>query len=168
MSAYNYKNFLQRRIHCSKIFLFLIKIISVNTMADEEDMFADLEQTLCEGLTQLNFKDSKSTSKTVDLSGIDLTCLEEVSNLSKINGPAVRGELTLLFSFHSHGVNTDSSFVCVAYNLWKATEAFKQKKYLDSVYFESFALSLYMRLKFHANKIMESEQHLPTESKYSI
>jgi len=49
------------------------------------------------------------------------------------------------------------------YNLYKATKAFKEKRYLDSVYCETFALSLSMMIKFHANKIMEAEYHMPTE-----
>lgn len=41
--------------------------------------------------------------------------------------------------------------------------AFKEKRYLDSVYCETFALSLWMRIKYHANKVMEAEHHMPTE-----
>lgn len=51
---------------------------------DELDMFADLEQTLCEGLNNLCF-DRNSDPE------IDVSCLENINDLSKINGPAVRG-----------------------------------------------------------------------------
>ncbi|XP_037026730.1 separin-like [Bradysia coprophila] len=102
----------------------------------DEEMFADLEKTLCEGLTTLRFE------KSVDIadSEIDLSCLENVKDLSKLNGPAVR-----------------------TYNLYKAFKAFQNNQYLDSIYFETFAMSLFMRIKFHANKIMEGEHHMPTE-----
>lgn len=61
-----------------------------------------------------------------------------------------------------HKVINGFSFV-TAYNLYKATKAFQNKQYLDSIYFETFALSLFMRIKFHANKIMEADRHMPTE-----
>lgn len=58
-----------------------------------------------------------------------------------------------------------SKFNCyiLGYNLYKSTKAFKEKRYIDSVYYETFALSLSMMIKFHANKIMEAEHHIPTE-----
>lgn len=49
------------------------------------------------------------------------------------------------------------------YNLYKATKAFQNKEYLDSIYFETFAMSLFMRFQFYANKIIEAEHHMPTE-----
>ncbi|KAG4072953.1 hypothetical protein HA402_006633 [Bradysia odoriphaga] len=106
-------------------------------MAESDDeMFADLEKTLCEGLTTLRFE----KSVVIEHPEIDLSCLENVKDLSKIHGPAVR-----------------------TYNLYKAFKAYQNKQFLDSVYFETFAMSLFMRIKFHANKIMEGEHHMPTE-----
>lgn len=53
----------------------------------DDDMFADLEKTLCEGLITLRFNKSID-----DSDGIDVSCLENVNDLSKINGPAVRSK----------------------------------------------------------------------------
>lgn len=50
------------------------------------DMFADLEKTLCEGLTNLCFTRTSNNNHPE----IDVTCLENIKDLSKINGPAVR------------------------------------------------------------------------------
>ncbi|KAJ6635711.1 Separin [Pseudolycoriella hygida] len=104
-------------------------------MSSDEDMFDDLEQTLQEGLRNLRFP-----SETEEPSEIDVSILEKTHDLKSMNGPAVR-----------------------SYNLIKAALAFKEKKYLDSIFFETFALSLNLRIRFHANKIMEIEDHLPTE-----
>lgn len=63
-------------------------------MDSDDDMFADLEKTLCEGLITLRF-DPRIDS---DDSEIDVSCLENVTDLSKINGPAVRCEFRFWFS----------------------------------------------------------------------
>lgn len=57
--------------------------------AEDIDMFADLEQTLCEGLNDLRF--TRDTEATEDKhSMIHVDCLENVKDMSKIHGPAVR------------------------------------------------------------------------------
>lgn len=48
-------------------------------------MFADLEQTLCEGLSSLTFGRTEDNH-----ADINIDCLEDVTDLSKVHGPAVR------------------------------------------------------------------------------
>lgn len=60
---------------------------------EEIYMFADLEKTLCEGLNNLRF-DRTIENNPVD---IDVSCLENIKDLSKIHGPAVRSKLYNFF-----------------------------------------------------------------------
>lgn len=68
-------------------------------MADESDMFRDLEETLCEGLNELCFTRTNQSVTDVtsedndDPSDIDLDCLEDTENLGQISGPAIRGSI---------------------------------------------------------------------------
>lgn len=65
---------------------------------DELDIFADLERTLCEGLENLNFTRNCGLLKSNESSEQSLIdCLENVKDLGRIHGPAVRGKFAVAY-----------------------------------------------------------------------
>lgn len=57
-------------------------------MEEEKDMFADLEKTMLECIDNMNNTRHYETTK----AEINVDCLENVKDLSKIHGPAIRGK----------------------------------------------------------------------------
>lgn len=56
------------------------------------DMFADLERTLCEEIENLNItRNREPVNSDEDIKQILINCLENVKDLSRIHGPAIRG-----------------------------------------------------------------------------